>query len=370
MTLNFGQDLFPAKNNISATYDVIDLARGRAFIKFFATRALPKATIYESVTTGDDSDSGQSNAADWIAQTFTVGTTGTDEDFWINGIEVKVKSTTTSGSEDHICEIHAVDGSAKPDGTPIAFGRLKDFQGWGDTGQDWTRFTFQDFVKLSAATQYALVIYRSGSTNSTDLRVDSSQSYAGGKLWESANSGVDWVEDVGAAIMFRILGDTVNPLTFFTSDLGIDSQALYLGTNSADATYVQVFNTDLDITVGESSIIQGQAFIKLPLTSTSIVKDWLNFYFEVELLRDRGGTTTSMGTANTEAKDYKADGTMTLSAQINIENNIKFKPTDILRLNVKLKHKTESINAVTQPITMKWEDVTMTIPFKLSMDID
>ncbi|KKL68768.1 hypothetical protein LCGC14_2121700, partial [marine sediment metagenome] len=55
---------------------------------------------------------------------------------------------------------------------------------------------------------------------------------------------------------------------------------------------------------------------------------------------------------------------------IYIENNIKFKPTDILRLNVKLKHKTESINAVTQPITMKWEDVTMTIPFKLSMDID
>ena len=170
--------------------------------------------------------------------------------------------------------------------------------------------------------------------------------------------------------MFRILGDTINPLTFFTNDLGIESQALYLGTNSADATYVQVFNTDLDIKIGESSIIQGQAFIELPLTSTSTVSKWQNFYFEVELLRDRGGTTTSMGTANTAAKDYKTDGTMVLGTQINIENNIKFKPNDILRLNVKLNHKSKTLTAVTQPITMKWEDVTMTIPFKLSLDID
>lgn len=364
--------LFENQRSIFANYDIVDIIRGRAYITLYGLLAKPKSTLYESYIAGDDTADDMADGTEWRAQTFTVGNTGVNEDFYVHGCEFYMYGTGVNQIKIRAI-IRAVDGSNLPTGKNLAYADFTIDPPTGSATAQWNRFTFANAVKLSASTQYALILHGSDGSNLFVWRYDNTDgSYTGGERITSTDSGGSWSAQSGDDFLFKILGNTKSSLGFHSENLNFGEA--WKADGVGDVAYTQQIQQDMDIVIGENAIVQGTTFITMPFTPTSFGNnETLSFYWDLELLRDRGGTETSMGTGSTNAT-FIADDVVTqhlTMGTIDVTSNISFRPNDILRLRATLMFKTDdgASGGTGTDISVNFEDVVIRLPFKLDIEI-
>lgn len=336
-----------------ASYDYADVISGNSYLKLYCSAAFPKATIYESLTSEDDSNATLTSIAVLFCQTFTVGTTGTNEDFWINGVEIY-----GNGFTDLKVYIKAVDVNGKPAGDILAYGQTVIGM---STANSWCRFNFAYFAKLVASTKYALVLERVGINNIIWRYDGSSPSYTNGSYGTSADSGATWTMDNAKDFLFKILGDTRPPLTFFREDLqNADSYSII---NINSTSYTQKLSCDIDVIFGRSSSIQGNVQVSIPITLDINAQTYISAYYTANLICVRAGVEISVGTAVTKTLNVEADTTTTLLAQIYVENQFVFLKTDTLKLRLACFYKT--INTGNSGLTLDFKNIWIKLPYKV-----
>lgn len=148
-------------------------------------------TLYEYYTTGDD-DATIIYGVNWNAQTFTIGTVGTDENHNITSVKLLLYRVGSPGTL--TIAITAVDGDGKPTGADLTSGTTN-----GDTltdvfTGDWREITLTPY-ELQASTQYAIIVKALSGDGSNYLRWRrdvSSPTYAGGTHAYTDDSGSSW----------------------------------------------------------------------------------------------------------------------------------------------------------------------------------
>ena len=326
---------------------------------------VPKSTVYESYEAGDDTDNGFASTSAWLAQTFTVGNTGTDEDFWAHSISLYLDGIGSAGEFN--VSIQAVDGANKPDGTDLAFGTSAfDIA----TAPHWHRISFQKSAKLSSATQYALVVRRLSGGIHLWRSDDSSPSYGGGSYASSADSGATWTLDATKDFLFKIFGNTIPTLTFFQRDLqNADAFTTQdTGGVAGPQAYTQQFTQDIAMVVGKSSNLQGPLIFNVPINVTTLGNNnAVDFYYDFVLAKNSGGTETSLGTSTSKPIHASATGTTNFLSRIDISTQAHFKENDELILRVTFFAKVNDIQSVGAEWKIEFKDIWMDIPFKTNI---
>lgn len=166
------------------------------------------ATRYEYYATGADGNLALADV-DWKGQTFTIGTTGTNESFYISKVVLNLARKAGSTIGNVIVSIRAVDAAGLPTGsdlTAITFN--------GDslsTSQQSETFYLPEY-KLEAGTKYAIILRAPEGDDANNYitwrRDGSSASYSGGAEVESANSGTTWSEDTDDCFYFEVWGNS------------------------------------------------------------------------------------------------------------------------------------------------------------------
>jgi len=273
------------------SFDFVEFLTGNGYVTFYGGVLMPKEETYESYLTGDDSDINVDSTR--AAQTFTIGNTGTDENFWITKVRL-LRDTGTLA--DIKVEIHEVT-SGEPNGT-IKWSNegsdgIRSLGASDDTWVEWNITDTHEFdnTQLQAGTMYAIVVYRYTGSTTTKFRVDSSGSYTGGKHYVG-NVG-SWVEDVGATLMFEILGSTTNPYTLSTKSF----DSLFDTTNiKKEATSTSVDNLSADLSFegifNKTAILKGTAIVTSTITSGADMHEP-----SAEIFHVRDTTATSLGSA-------------------------------------------------------------------------
>jgi hypothetical protein len=159
--------------------------------------------LYEYYNTNDDVSIGYATSGTWIAQTFTVGAVGTNENHTINMVKLKLNTNGANPGTINVL-IQGVDGSNKPDGNTLASGSA-DASGVGVSPGSWLSVLLGAGTTLSVSTQYAIVTYQTGGTaNHLMWRQDNAgATYAGGMRNYSTDSGSTWAQDSSRDMMFE-----------------------------------------------------------------------------------------------------------------------------------------------------------------------
>jgi len=342
------------------SFNYSDIVSGQSYVKFYCNYINPKTTVYESYTTNDDTDNTVSSG-NWFAQTFTVGNTGTNENFWVNGCEI-FSSEVGTATGVIVASIRAVDGNNKPTGIDLAYGSVATAISSTD---HFHRITFSRPTLLLASTQYALVIREAGSDNFIWRSDNSTPTYTGGSVNTSTDSGASWdAVSTTKDFLFKILGDTRPPLTFSREALDAGTQLIE---DIVSATsYALQFSTDIDLPFNNASNLRGMIVLKTNLTNVrGTNNEGSSYYFNFEAFRIRTGVANlSIGTSSSETKDFIADGSHTFYSQIFLENTQHFKAGDALRISMDLYAKVDDAGIGTD-ITVDLGNITMDIPFKI-----
>ena len=165
--------------------------------------------IYEYYDTGDDSGLSV-YGSEFHAQTFTVGTVGSDIAYEIEGMTVKVYKVGTLANPAYF-NIYAVNASGDPDisGGILSNGTLPT-AGIPDAAA-WYNVTMSSF-NVTPSTKYAIEMNSSGGDNGNKWRwaYDSGgATYAGGDPYRTVTGGVKWEAPLaGTDAMFVLWGQT------------------------------------------------------------------------------------------------------------------------------------------------------------------
>lgn len=198
-------------NQKAAYQPAADIKRITAFNEFMSEKLMSGVfpeQMYERYITGE-SGWDAVFGADWLGQTFTVGTTGDNYNHNITKVKLLLGRTGSPGTL--TVEIYAADGAGKPTGAVLSTGSIN-----GNDIQEMASTTWYDIsmssYQLSASTKYALVIYAAG--GDSDNRVwwrndDTSPTYTGGAEVESVNSGGTWNVNAGTDCLFEEYGQRV-----------------------------------------------------------------------------------------------------------------------------------------------------------------
>jgi len=162
--------------------------------------------IVESYTTGDDNNWASQSSNTLLAQTFTVGTTGANEDFTVSSIKLLLYKMGNPGIS--TVYLYATDIDGKPTGSALSTGTTN-----GDTlptgaPYEWREITMSEY-NLQSSTKYAIVLSVPNASVSHRVRwrADSSSPiYAGGSWGESSNGGSSWALDTGVDFLFEVIG--------------------------------------------------------------------------------------------------------------------------------------------------------------------
>jgi hypothetical protein len=161
-------------------------------------------TKYERDIAGDTDFSPFRNVY-WRAQTFTIGVSGTNENFPLKSVKILCYRDGTPGII--TAHIRAVDGAHKPTGADLSIGTTD-----GDTltnisPGEWREINMSA-VTLLANTEYALCMSAVGvpDTQLVDWRCTGVSNYAGGSYFNSGDSGVTW-NSAAVDFMFEIWGN-------------------------------------------------------------------------------------------------------------------------------------------------------------------
>lgn len=171
-----------------------------------------------------ENDSANDNiyGAEWSCNTFTVGTTGTNENFTVDKVVVKV-GIGAGNPGDVTMSIYAT-AAGKPTGAPLCSGVVdgSSFDG------GWYSLDMSSHPQLNASTKYAIVIScATGAGNHIYWRFDQAgQTYgANGDYGTSEDSGSTWTMDSNGGGMFEIWG------TSATVNITIEPAALAVSTD-------------------------------------------------------------------------------------------------------------------------------------------
>ena len=82
------------------------------------------AVAIESFVVGGDSNGTLITTTTWAAQTFTLGTTGTNLDYKISSVDVLVLNDTSTPTGTITLEIYATDVGGIPTGSPLSTGTI------------------------------------------------------------------------------------------------------------------------------------------------------------------------------------------------------------------------------------------------------
>jgi len=151
---------------------------------------LLNAEVFETYGEEDSTYYSIEDSVHWFSQTFTVGTTGSNEKFNITSVDLFLNRAYYSPPEPTVTvSIKAVDGTGKPTGSDLSTGTITDSFGW-----NWFNIPMSTY-ELQASTKYAIVIrvLNLGSTgNGVYLDTKASGSYSGGNFFSSTDSGSSW----------------------------------------------------------------------------------------------------------------------------------------------------------------------------------
>jgi len=165
----------------------------------------------------DDDTSSIIQGANWRAMTFTLGTTGTDVDFNLSFLNLKVLRSGSPGTV--TVSIRNVDSNNKPTGNDLSTGTID-----GDaltTTAEWQTVSMSS-VRLLASTQYAIVVRApDGDTDNTLLwRYDNNDgAYTGGDRNHSADSGASWTIASDDDMLFEVWGVATLSVSTFVRDV-------------------------------------------------------------------------------------------------------------------------------------------------------
>lgn len=168
------------------------------------------ATKYEWYT---NLEGGQENVYTdhWGAQTFTVGTTGTNENFNVSSVKLKFyKYGSPTGTI--TVSIRATSGG-DPTGSDLASGTMSVTGVTTDSEGVYYTITFGTPYELSASTQYAIVVRLSDGGANNNLRWrrdDVDATYTGGHYGLSTDSGVNWGMLDNYDYQFEVWGDSAS----------------------------------------------------------------------------------------------------------------------------------------------------------------
>jgi len=164
-------------------------------------------TLYEYYNTGNDGAQ-KAYGTTWVAQTFTVGTVGANENHKITSVKLLIRRYNLPGTL--TVGIRATDGSGYPTGSDLTSGSID-----GNslpTTATWTEITVTEYT-LNAGIKYAIVA-RAPSGSSVDYVIwsldKSSPTYTGGSAFTSSNSGSSWTEDTTKDLMFEEYGTALS----------------------------------------------------------------------------------------------------------------------------------------------------------------
>lgn len=358
MTLNVSGSLFKPTQDFFATYDFSSIVTGNSYLTLYAGFLKPSDKVYESFTTTPDSSGTEIATNDnWSAQTFTVGNTGTDEAFYFTKIHYMNDEHQTGNTlKASIQEITA----GKPNGTKLIE--------WS-TGipariiaQDGTNYTrvlelrTADNIRqhqLKSGTQYAIVWEDQG-VSGTQIRKNSSGTYAGGAYYESTDAGANWTESSGHDAYFKVFGSTTNSYTLLSKTFTTLKATTVIDPNTTStAAFTEAGTLDFSTKVNFSGILKGLAIIEGTFSD-----DADEVEYDLELLVTRNGIETTIGTVKTELNQT------TISAVINIED-FNLKRGDDLTLRILVNH---FVDDTTGEFTInhdpKGTSLTVALPFK------
>ncbi len=357
MTLGI-PSLFPSRSELISSFDYVDLITGNAYITMKGGVTPSALATYESYTTGDDADSAIfNNSGDWIAQTFTIGTIGSNSAFHPTKIRVKSGNALTSTVTLEIQETTA----GEPNGT-VKVKILNSAKVIESGANDWYEFDLTDSTQndgeaLQPNTMYAIVLR--GSTGRTARKDDNDATYTGGAHWTTPDSGLNWTEQTGDDLMFEIKGNLINPYVL--------SIANFISSFLSTTVHQQAISTDIDTECGrvifettfnQSVIIDGIAFVSYQYTSAVNAS-----VSEVELWHVRGATETKIG----EAEAFLDDKTPSIQMDL---TRTALKPGDKIKLKIILNYlDTGTNNAMTllhDPNTAG-NEVILNLPFRTEL---
>ena len=162
-------------------------------------------TLYEfAYETGSNAEA---HGANWTAQTFTIGTVGTDEIFNLTSIKLKLYKEGNPGTVS--IALKAVDVSNDPTGADLSTGTTtgNDLT-TSSTGED--RDVTMTTYEMQASTQYAVLIkaLSGNATNSVHNVMDfGGGGYTGGETLLSTDSGGSWTPLATSDSWFEVHGD-------------------------------------------------------------------------------------------------------------------------------------------------------------------
>ncbi len=291
---------FTTASEAVVTFDWKDITQGNGYIVFQGGVLIPSSETFESYTTGDDSNL-TITATTWAAQTFTVGTTGTNEAFY--PIKIRVRSKDF-GTDRIVMEIQEVT-TGEPNGSVMvrfnAFVKKITEDGTNDWFElDIANIDSKELKPLQATTQYALVVQSPTVTDT--VRYDNSDgSYTGGQILTTANSGTDWTAQTGDDMLFEIIGSTTNPYILSSADsftTNIGATAFDPGAASTDVD-TEAGTVSFETEFNRSAIIEGAALLDFAHT----INNADGSVAKAEIFHVRGTTETSLGTAEGRFND-------------------------------------------------------------------
>jgi hypothetical protein len=353
-------NLFRGRQETIRTFNFRDVLTGAAYVKYYLGEMVSEDTIYESYTTGDDANNVPTTTT-WFAQTFTIGNTGTNEDFFVRSISLKADV-----GDIWTISIQAVDGSNHPDGTDLI---AMDFIDNAQPDPDiWIDIPIQDAkkshgLKLSASTTYAIVMKRkSGSANSQIRSDNSSPTYGGGNFLTTTDSGGTWTADTNKDFLFEIHGQLENPKILFPQTFISELQTTTFTIVENDYVLTtQPGSIDFEITINKSGIIDGKALVNLVSTLDSAL-----VYLTCTLSRERGGSSTAIGTCSNKVN--AAPGTTPTNIGMSITcARTKLNVSDVLKFSIVVAGKDTTGTDDTYTLTHTGSGANIFVPFKLDI---
>jgi hypothetical protein len=171
-------------------------------------------TLYEYYDGATDSSSGVTGSI-WFAQTFTIGTVGTNVNHTITSVSLSLLRYGSPGTLR--VGIYATDGNGKPTGEELAYGTTN-----GNTlptALAEERNILISSYELLASTKYAIVCSAADADmlNIVYWRADgSSPTYTGGSYAVSLNGGSSWTVYTSTDHFFKEYGISIVNITFNT----------------------------------------------------------------------------------------------------------------------------------------------------------
>ena len=173
-------------------------------------------TLYERYNTGEN-DHQLCDGSGWCAQRITIGSTGTNENFTLTSIKLRLFRSGTVSTV--TCYLYAVDTSThKPTGSPLATGTINGNDCTTSSAGAYYEFTMDSSYTCVASTHYAIVLKSEGAIYWKC--VWASGSYTDGEFQVSSTEGVVWVLYTAADFMFEVYGTPAATGTNFQINVG------------------------------------------------------------------------------------------------------------------------------------------------------